>query len=88
MRKTDGTQDTLVSIQKRRRVPASSPAVPICEGALAPQQFKKTRGSSTTRRWHAATGTWVALTTVRDPSYSDVDNPIEAAPAESARYFS
>jgi len=87
MRKTDGTQDTLISIQKRRYTPGQRPAVAIREGALQPQQFRKPDSGETPRCWQAETGTWVQLNVVRDPSYSDIDNPVEKSQAPAKPYF-
>ena len=87
MRKTDGTQDTLLSIQKRRRVPGQRPSVSICEGALQPQQFRKAGEAGVPRRWQAESGTWVQINRVPDPSYSDIDNPPETPQGPAKPYF-
>ena len=87
MRKTDGHQDTLLSIQRRRHVPGNAPALSICEGALQPQRFRKTKSGAALRRWQPETGTWVHLNAVPDPSFIDVDDPQEKSTAPPKPYF-
>jgi hypothetical protein len=87
MRKNDGTQDTLLSLRTRRRSPGQSLAVSVREGALQPQQFGRSRPDEGPRRWQAETGCWVELSAVRDPGFSDVDNPTERPRTSAKPYF-
>ena len=87
MRKTDGHRETPLSIQHRGHMPSREPALSLCEGALQPQQFRKTKSGGGLRRWQPETRTWVQLNAVPDPSFSDVDNPREKTEGPPKPYF-
>jgi len=88
MRKNDGTQDTLMSIRKRRFSPGRPLAISVCEGALQPQQFRGPEEGESARQWQAETGRWVERSAVRDPGFSDVDEPMERPQSRAKPYFS